>query len=236
MADTLHLRAIPNKEATKQLPHEQRRWSPYTVNGGTVVGVSGEDFCVIGGDTRMSSGYSILSRDKSKLHQLTSHSVLGSAGMQADYATLRKVLDYKITFYGHTQEREMSTPAVAQMLSNTLYSRRFFPYYAFNVLGGVDAEGKGAVFGYDAVGSFERVPYCVTGSGSALVTSLLDNQVCFKTNPSNFKKLSLEETIALVKDAFTSCGERDIYTGDSVNLAIITKEGVRYERFELKKD
>jgi len=112
----------------------------------------------------------------------------------------------------------------------------FFPYYTFNVVGGIDEKGAGVAYGYDAVGSFESIPYGVTGSGSALITSLFDNQIAFKTQPKNKRDLSLEETIDLVKDAFTCCGERDIYTGDSVEIFIITKAGVKVETFELKKD
>ena len=128
----------------------ERRFGPYVSNGGTVVGVAGENFAVIAGDTRMSSGYSILSREVSKIYKLTDHCILATAGMQAEAATLRKVLDYKVTMYDHQHHQEMRCPAVAQMLSNTLYQKRFFPYYTFNVLGGVDENGKGKVFGYAA--------------------------------------------------------------------------------------
>lgn len=41
-------------------------------------------------------------------------------------------------------------------------------------------------------------------------------QVAFKTQPGNFKKLSIAETVDLVKDCFTCAGERDIYTGTTL--------------------
>lgn len=131
----------------------------------------------------------------------------------------------------------MSTTAVAQLLSVTLYYRRFFPFYTFNVVGGVDADGVGAVYSYDAIGSVERTPYSVSGTGSALIQSLLDNQVAKKHQPNaSTVPLTLEETVALVKDAFSSAGERDIYTGDTVEISKITKDGVTTELLQLRRD
>lgn len=47
---------------------------------------------------------------------------------------------------------------------------------------------------------------------------------------------SLEDSLELMKDAFTSAGERDIYTGDFVDICVITSEGIRTIKFELKLD
>lgn len=132
--------------------------------------------------------------------------------------------------------QKITAPSAAQLIGNLLYYKRFFPWYTFNVVAGLDAEGKGAVWGYDAVGSFERTPYVCTGSGSALVTSLLDNQVAFKTQPSNKRELSLEEVVDIVKDALSCAGERDIYTGDKADVWIVTKAGIRKEELRLKLD
>jgi 20S proteasome subunit beta 6 len=132
----------------------------------------------------------------------------------------------------------MSVTAVAQMLSITLYQKRFFPYYSFCVLGGVDENGKGAVYCYDAIGSFEREMCRANGSASALIQPFLDNQVG-KKNMANkkFEEMELDEVLKIVKDAFTSATERDIYTGDNLQIFIIRKDQpVEVQLHPLKND
>ena len=131
----------------------------------------------------------------------------------------------------------MPLVGVSQLLSNTLYGKRFFPYYAFNVLGGVDEKGEGFVFGYDAVGNFEKIKWTANGSGEKLIMPLLDNQVGKESQLlAPHGELSGPQMVELVKEAFTVAGERDIYTGDSVEIFLITRDGVQVTRFALKDD
>merc|ERR1719409_2450438 len=101
--------------------------------------------------------------------------------MKADAITLHRLLKARIVTYEHKHRKQPSLEAVAQMLSTMLYYKRFFPYYTFNVLAGVDSKGVGGVYVYDAIGSHERVPYAANGSGGHQVTSVLDCSVG-KTN------------------------------------------------------
>ena len=233
--ESLNLHSLPTVLPSEKI--KEAAFSPYTNNGGTCIGVAGKDFAIIAADTRMSQGYSIMTRNKSKVIKLTDKCVLASSGMQSDIQQLQKVLNLRLAQYQFEHRKQMPTTSIAQLLGITLYHRRFFPYYSFNVLAGVDDDGEGVVYSYDAVGSFERAKYSASGSGQQLMIPLMDNQVGKKNQvfPSE-KEFTPEEAIDLLKDAFTSAGERDIYTGDFVDICRIDSNGVHMSKFELKED
>lgn len=155
----------------------QRHFSPYASNGGNTLAVAGEDFAIIAADTRLSQGYSIHSRFQPKTLQLTPTVVLGAAGFHGDSLTLKKIIGNRIKLYEHEHGKKPNITAIAAMLSTMLYYKRFFPYYVYNLLAGVDDEGKGCVFSYDPVGCYEREAYRAEGSAAELLQPLLDNQI-----------------------------------------------------------
>ncbi|CAG8533735.1 3486_t:CDS:2 [Paraglomus brasilianum] len=212
---------------------------PYTNNAGTVAGISGGDFCVMAADTRQSFGvgYLINTRYQPKMFKLSNGSVLGTSGFYADGLTLIKRINQRLEWYKHAHDKEMSTPALAQLLSITLYSKRFFPYYARVLLGGLDLEGHGVVYGYDSIGSYEPCLARATGSGGSLIQPFLDNQIYRKT-PLGILQAphTLDQVKAVMRDSFTSATERDIQTGDYLELFIITAQGVDVEKYDLRKD
>merc|ERR1711920_887977 len=128
----------------------------------------------------------------------------------------------RIVMYEHKNGRSPSITAIAQLLSTMLYGKHFFPYYTFNVLAGVDEEGKGVVYHYDAIGNFERVPYTTSGSGSSLVMGVLDCQIGQLNSQLPKEELEQQKIIELAKDVMSSVGERDIHTGDGGEIFMIT--------------
>ena len=225
-----------------QLPSKgprQQRWSPYEDNGGTAVAISGKGFVIVGGDTRLNGDWCINTRsDGSKLHQLTDTTILASTGMQGDRLQLQEVLKFKLEWYGHNNGGKVpNTAAIAQLLSTTLYRRRFFPYYTFNIIAGLDANGDGVCYSYDAVGCTEPLNYGTTGSGSAFIEPLMD---CLIRKPNMIGQapsdMTKDEALALLKNAMTGTAERDVFTGDAVKFIILTKDGKEEEIMPLRKD
>ena len=70
-----------------------------------------------------------------------------------------------------------------------------------------------------------------------LIVSLLHLlQIAHRHRQDPDFKLTAEEAVAVIKDVFVTAAERDIYTGDSVEIKLIQKGGIKTEIFLLKHD
>lgn len=204
------------------------------------------------GDTRSTSGYSINSRYVPKLFRIgdddSSRIVLSVVGFAADGNALKERLDAIVKMYKYQHGKPMSVKACAQRLSTMLYQKRFFPYYVHAILAGLDESGKGALYSYDPVGSYEREQCRAAGAAASLIMPFLDNQVNYKNQyiPGSGEGHALEQrpvenlpretVVALVKDAFTSATERHIEVGDGLQMLIITRDGIEETFTPLKRD
>jgi len=208
------------------------------------------------GDTRLTSGYSINSRMHPKVFKVGGSTssqddatiVLSVVGFSADGEALKERLDSICKIYRYRHNKPMSVHACAKRLSTILYQKRFFPYYAYAILGGLDEDGKGAVYSYDPVGSYEREQTRAGGAAASLIMPFLDNQVNFKNQhipgsgeghdikPRKVVPLSRKEAEILVKDAFDGAVERHIEVGDGLQIMVITKDGIEETILPLKKD
>lgn len=186
--------------------------------------------------------------------------MLSVVGYAADGHALRDRLEAIVKTYRYQHNKTMGVKAAAARLSTILYSKRFFPYYVHAILAGIDESGRGALYSYDPVGSYEREHARAAGAAASLIMPFLDNQVNFKnqylpssdTDPADTHLSAaqrieaqkprpvhdLDQTTVeqLVKDAFTSATERHIEVGDGLQMVTITKDGVTETYTPLKRD
>jgi len=250
------IRDVPQSHDGNRQHHSHGGFDPYANNGGSTLAIAGADFAIVAGDTRHTTDYSINTRMYTKVFRIggstqTQHDasmIISVCGFAADGEALKERIDTAAKMYRYRYGKPMSVTACARRLSTMLYQKRFFPYYTYVILAGIDEEGKGAVFSYDPVGSYEREQCRAGGAAASLIMPFLDNQVNFKNqyepgsgtghNLKEREKIPLQKSEAeiLVKDAFDGAVERHIEVGDALQMMIVTSNGIEEVLLPLKKD
>ncbi len=68
--------------------------------------------------------------------------MFSGSGCWSDVLEVYKVLSYKDRSFKWEAERHMTPSECSYLLSQQLYQRRFFPYYCFSLLAGLDESGN----------------------------------------------------------------------------------------------
>lgn len=126
------------KDKLLEVSTSSAEFEPYTDNGGTVVAIAGKDFVILAADTRLSDQYMIRSRSWSRVSEILPGTVIGVAGCAADFEGFNVELSTyfrQMSFFGR---RKFSVEAAANVISNSLYSRRKLPFLSYVLLAGLD--------------------------------------------------------------------------------------------------
>lgn len=190
------------------------------LKGTTTVGLVGPSFVVLAADKRATSGYFIASKDVRKILEVDRHAAVTVAGTVGDAQQLVERLRAEARYYSTVVGEPMPIKSIATLASLILFSYR--PLLAVEMLvGGVDSEGP-ALYLVDLLGSTTLEKYAATGSGSPFAVSVLENE--YRSD------LSIDEAVKIAAKAVRTALSRDPGSGEGVDVAVISKEGIKYLR------
>ncbi len=195
-------------------------------HGTTTVGITCSDGVVLATDTRVSAGSFIAHKRGKKLLKIDDNLAMTISGGVADAQYIVDTLKYYSSIYKMERGRLMPVKSAAQLVSNVLFSSRYYPYIADVLVGGFDAKG-GAVYNVDFFGSISSDKMVATGSGSPVAYGVLEED--FRENMPTAK------AYPVAARAVIAAMRRNVYTGDHFDVAIIDKAGFR-EISEAEKD
>jgi len=190
-------------------------YSAGAFHGTTTVGLVAKDAVILAADKRATAGNVIASRRVKKIIKITEYAAMTISGLVADAQALADTLRENARYYEITNNRRMPIIGFATLLSNILFSSRWFPYVVQLIVGGYDVNPR--LFVLDPYGSVTEEEYTATGSGSPTALGLLE---------SEYKRgLDAEEAVKLAVSAVKAAISRDSASGDGIDVAIITKVG-----------
>ncbi|MFB6096393.1 MAG: archaeal proteasome endopeptidase complex subunit beta [Haloferacaceae archaeon] len=192
--------------------------------GTTTVGLKTGEGVVLATDMRASLGRMVSSKDVQKVEQIHPTAALTIAGSVSAAQSLIRSLQAEVRLYEARRGEDMSMQALSTLTSNFLRSGAF--YIVQPILGGVDEEGS-HIYSIDALGGSTEEKYTVTGSGSQYALGVLEQD--FE------EELSNDEARTIAAQAIHSAVERDLASGNGINIATVTQDGVditRHKDFE----
>ena len=196
--------------------------------GTTTVGVVCSDGVILGTDTRATMGNYVASKHAKKVYKITDRLAMTIAGGVAVAQRVVDTLKANATLFELDKGRPMPVASAARLVSNILFANREvgMPLPMQALIGGFDESGP-HVFSLDPLGSLTEEKIFSTGSGSPVALGVLEDQYR--------EGCSVEEMLSVVARAVDSAMKRDVYSGDSFDIAVISSGGFRELTVEEKR-
>jgi proteasome beta subunit len=192
--------------------------SQLVLKGTTTIGVVCKDGVILASDTRVTMGYYVAHKAGKKVYKIDDHIGMTIAGTVADAQRVVDILIANAKLYKINMNRRMPIPAAARMVANLLFQNRYIPLATQVLVGGVDDSGP-HVYNIDPYGSLTEEKMTSTGSGSPVALGVLEDK---------FKEGKLiEEILPIIARAVNAAMKRDVASGNSYNIIVISEAGYK---------
>ncbi len=198
---------------------------PLLTTGTTTVGLTTKDGVVLAADKRATAGFLIASRRAKKIIKLTGYAAMTISGLVADAQALADIVKEEASLYEKTYRKRLSIKGLATVLSNILFSSKWYPYIVQLIVAGYDIKPR--IYTLDPYGSITEEKFTSTGSGSPVALGVLENE--YKED------LEIDKAMDLAVRAVGAAISRDAATGDGVDVVVISKDRYEEKFFPLQK-
>ncbi|GME71030.1 unnamed protein product [Ambrosiozyma monospora] len=202
---------------------------PSSINGGTAVAMVGKDCVAIACDMRLGSQSLGVSNNFEKVFNY-GHVYLGLTGLATDVLTVYEDFRMKTNLYKMSEDRDIEPESFANLVSSTLYQRRFGPWFVGPLVAGLNSKtGKPFICGFDFIG-------CIDFAKDFVVSGTATDQLygmCESLYEPNLEPEDLFETIS---QALLNAADRDALSGWGAVVYVITKDKVVKRYLKSRQD
>eukprot|EP00192_Tetraselmis_astigmatica_P020533 CAMPEP_0117668220 /NCGR_PEP_ID=MMETSP0804-20121206/11420_1 /TAXON_ID=1074897 /ORGANISM="Tetraselmis astigmatica, Strain CCMP880" /LENGTH=204 /DNA_ID=CAMNT_0005476071 /DNA_START=71 /DNA_END=685 /DNA_ORIENTATION=+ len=193
--------------------------SIFEYNGAAIVAMGGKNCVAIGSDLRLGVQFQTLATDYKKVYKIHDHLYLGLAGLGTDAQTLFQRFIFKHNMYKLREERNIKPSTFGQLVSSTLYEKRFGPYFCSPVIAGLENDGTPYLCGMDTIGAIETATdFMVAGTAPDSLYGMCESMWR--------KDMEPDELFETVAQCLLSGADRDALSGWGAIVHVITPEKV----------
>lgn len=195
-------------------------------SGTSLVGIVCKDGIVMGADRRSTAGSIVMNKNSEKIHKITEHVAASFTGGVADIQLTHKVLAAELRLKEIKTKVRPTTKEAANLLAMLTYKNirnpSMIPSIVGTLIGGVDDNGVCSLFTIEPAGGVTKVEdYDANfSSGMPYIMGLLER---------NWKAdITVKEGVAMAEEALKSSTQRDVGSGNGIDVFTITKDGIKH--------
>lgn len=202
-----------------------------TYNGHSIVGMVGKDCVAIAADTRFGVQFQTISTNSQKVYRIQDNILMGLNGLHTDMQTFAFLMKKKVELYRLNEETDLTPSLFANLVSTTLYERRFGSYFVSPVVVGLDVLNKNKPFvcGFDSIG-------CPSTSGQFEIGGTSSDQLLGSCEAFFRKDMEPEELFETISQSLIRAVERDCLSGYGGMVYLLTPGNVSVRRLKVRQD